>query len=375
MIRALIVGGGVGGLAAAVALERAGADPQVFERAPAIREIGAGLSLWANAIRGLERIGLAAAIDSVGVAYEVGGVRTAAGATISPAAFGELRKLLGTPVIVVHRAELLAALIAAVPPVRLHLGAACVDVRETGSGVEVFFEDGGSARGDVLIGADGLHSVVRRHLHGAAPPRYAGCTAWRAVVPFDTRGVVAGESWGDGMLFGQVPISGNRVYWYATRPADPGGRSDSPKKELLDLFGGWHAPIAALIDAAEESAILRNDIYDRPPIQQWGRGRMTLLGDAAHPMTPFLGQGACQAIEDAAALGECFAGAADPVAALRRYESRRIRRANSFVTRSRLVGQIARLRQPLLVKIRNAALRAMSPARQARQLAAMIEGE
>ena len=227
-------------------------------------------------------------------------------------------------------------------------------------------------RGDVLIGADGLNSVVRAAVHGPAPPRYAGCTAWRAVVPFDTSRVLAGETWGSGNVFGLVPISGSRVYWYAAMNVPEGGRSPRPKAELKAVFGRWHAPIGDLIEAADEGSILRNDIYDRPVLKTWGRGRLTLVGDAAHPMTPFMGQGACQALEDAVALGRCLSSGGDVVAALRDYERQRIPRANAFVTRSRLAGRIARVSNPVLAAIRNAALRRINPATQARQIARMI---
>jgi len=275
---------------------------------------------------------------------------------------------------VLHRADLLAALLSAVPSSSITFGATCTGVAQDAGGVELRFADGRAVRGDVLIGADGLHSIVRAHLHGSKAPRYAGCTAWRSVVPFDHRRSLASETWGDGHLFGQVPISGNRVYWYAAKNCPEGGRSLHPKAELRAIFGGWHDPIAALIDAADDSTILRNDIHDRPPLKTWGRGRITLVGDAAHPMTPFLGQGACQALEDAVVLGESLSNGADIAGGLREYERRRIPRANAFVVRSRLVGQMARVSNPVLVAMRNGLLKRISPTAHARQLAAMING-
>jgi 2-polyprenyl-6-methoxyphenol hydroxylase-like FAD-dependent oxidoreductase len=151
-----------------------------------------------------------------------------------------------------------------------------------------------------------------------------------------------------------------------------GGRSLHAKSELKAVFGKWHAPIGDLIDAADERAILRNDIYDRPVLKTWGRGRLTLVGDAAHPMTPFMGQGACQALEDAVALGRCLSSGGDVVSSLRDYERQRIPRANAFVTRSRLAGRIARVSNPVLAAMRNAAMRRINPAMQARQIARMI---
>ncbi len=368
----LIAGGGIAGLASALALARAGLDVQVFERAPEIKEVGAGISLWANAIRALDQLGLHDAIDAASIAYETAGLLAADGSIITSISASELQRLLGIPVVVMHRADLLAALVAAVPASQISYGAACTGVIDHGDRVELELSDGRRVRGDAVVGADGLNSVVRAAVHGPEPPRYAGCSAWRAVVPFETSRIRAGETWGNGSLFGQVPISGNRVYWYAAMNVPEGGRSLHAQSELKAVFGGWHAPIGELIDAADERSILRNDIYDRPVRKTWGRGRLTLAGDAAHPMTPFMGQGACQALEDAVVLGRCLSGGPDVVAALRDYERQRIPRANAFVTRSRLAGRVARVSNPLLAAIRNAALRRIDPAAQARQIAKMI---
>ena len=372
--RALVAGGGIAGLATAIALGRAGFQVDVFERASEIREVGAGISLWANAIRALDRLGLRPAIEACSVAYETGGLKTASGTVLSAISAAELQRLLGIAVIVLHRADLLAALRSAVSPSSITFGATCVGAAQDSDGVELRLADGRTVRGDVLVGAEGLHSSVRAHLHGSEPPRYAGCTAWRSVVPFAHQRIRASETWGDGYLFGQVPISGNRVYWYAAKHCPKGGRSPRAKPELLEIFGGWHEPIGELIEAADESTILRNDIYDRPPLKTWGKGRITLVGDAAHPMTPFLGQGACQALEDAVVLGESLSNGGDIRNGLQEYERRRIPRANAFVVRSRRVGQIARVSNPILVAMRNGLLKRVSPTLQARQIAAMING-
>jgi 2-polyprenyl-6-methoxyphenol hydroxylase-like FAD-dependent oxidoreductase len=344
----------------------------VFERAPAIEEVGAGISLWANAIEALDRLGVGDAIRAAGVPYDVGGLRAWDGTVLSSINTSELIRVFRIPVIVMHRADLRAALLGALPTGTVRLGAACTAIEAHADGVEAAFAGGARVKGDLLVGADGLESTTRTSLHGYEKPRYSGCTAWRAVVPFDTREVRATETWGHGLVFGQVPISGNRVYWYAARTQPEGQIVDRPKRELLSMFGEWHAPIAALIEAADESRILQNDVFDRPVMKRWGTGRVTLLGDAAHPMTPFLGQGACQALEDAVALGRRLRGARDVTAALRAYETERIPRANAFVTRSRIVGQIARLRNPMVVKARNALLKRVSVATQARRLAQMI---
>jgi 2-polyprenyl-6-methoxyphenol hydroxylase-like FAD-dependent oxidoreductase len=368
--RAIVVGAGIGGLAAAIALRRAGVDVRVFERAAVIREVGAGISLWGNAIAALNRLGLADDVRSASVSYRVGGLRAPDGSVLSAISDEEAR-LFDSPV-VLHRADLHEVLLSAVPTGTVHLDTACTGFSQRPAGVTVTLSGGRTEDADFLIGADGLNSVIRAGLHGHDEPRYAGCTAWRAVVDFGEP-VRATETWGRGQLFGQVPISRGRVYWYAGKRVPPGGRSANPNEELADLYKGWHAPIEALIAATPSAAILRNDLFDRPVLRRWGRERVTLLGDAAHPMTPFLGQGACQALEDAVVLGHVLSGATDLAEALRRYEAHRIPRANTFVTRSRGTGQLALLRNRILVWLRNAALRRIPRAAQARHIARMID--
>jgi 2-polyprenyl-6-methoxyphenol hydroxylase-like FAD-dependent oxidoreductase len=359
--RAIVIGAGIGGLATGIALRRAGCEVEVYERADDLRHVGAGISLWANAIRALDHLGVGAAVRSASVPYDVAGLRTWDGTVLASASTELLARRVGTPVIVVHRAELQSALLTAFGREGLHLDSTCTGFEQDPSGVSTTFSDGRRVRSDVLIGADGLHSAIRRQLHGAAPARYAGCTAWRSVVTFSAQHVRASESWGHGSVFGQVPMTGGRVYWYATRREPAGGRSASEKHELLQIFKGWHEPIEALIQAADEPTIIRNDIYDRPPITTWGAGRVTLVGDAAHPMTPFMGQGGCQALEDAVVLGRCLQQGGRVTESLRAYERVRVPRANAFVDRSWTAGRIAQLQHPLAVAARNAMFRMISP--------------
>jgi 2-polyprenyl-6-methoxyphenol hydroxylase-like FAD-dependent oxidoreductase len=266
-----------------------------------------------------------------------------------------MERRFGGGVIVLHRAELIGLLARSVGPDAIHPGHVCEGIQEDADGVTAMFAGGTLARGDALVGADGLHSVMRTWLGHKDPLCYSGYTAWRAVVPFDTSAVVAGESWGCGRRFGMLPVQGGRVYWFATSNAAEGMKGGGHREQLLALFQGWHQPIEALIRATSDSAILRNDIYDRDPLQEWGRGRVTLLGDAAHPMTPNLGQGGCQAIEDALELASSLAGASDVAAGLRRYESRRIRRTASIVLTSRRLGAIGQAASPVLCGLRDLA--------------------
>jgi 2-polyprenyl-6-methoxyphenol hydroxylase-like FAD-dependent oxidoreductase len=284
-----------------------------------------------------------------------------------------LSRELGAPTVCVHRARLQAVLLAHAGEGRVHTGRAVTGFRDDGQRVTVTLSDGSSETGDVLVGADGLRSVVRRELLGDAPLRYAGYTSWRGV----TRATellrepgLTSETWGPGARFGIVPIGGGEVYWFATRNAPAGGR-DEPGQvhaRLLEVFGPWHAPIADLIQSTPEERILRTDIHDRPPVRHWSRGRVTLLGDAAHPMTPNMGQGGCQAIEDAVVLAGCLERGASVEEALADYERRRLERANGFVSQSYKFGRMGQLESAAGRFVRDTLMRAMPASLAQRQL-------
>ena len=373
----IIIGGGIGGLATAIALRRAGFGVAVFERVATLQALGAGLTLWPNASKALGQLGLTSPLATISVPSGDSEIRTAQGQTLSRIPARELIARFGAPLIAVHRADLQRVLIDALGAENLHLDRRCVGIDEEGAVVTARFADGGVVQGKVLIGADGLHSIVRTHLFGERPPRYAGYTAWRGVTTFPPERVVPGETQGAGQRFGIVRLDGGRVYWFATANLPEGG-IDPPgqrRERLLARFAGWHRPIADVIAATDEAAILRNDIYDRDPLPRWGRGRLTLLGDAAHPMTPNLGQGACQALEDAIALGKCLRDAPDLVAGLRAYELQRRPHANRVVRLSRLFGVVSQWQHPLTCALSAAIFRATPHAIQLRQLAPIVGHE
>ena len=375
-MKVIVVGGGIGGLSASVALRRVGVEAVVFERAAELREVGAGISLWSNAMRALRGLGLEGAVRALGT-EEIGGtVRAADGAVISKISAEVLERRFGANV-VLTRPNLLAVLLAALEesgePVRL--GFECTGFGQDGAGVAATFAGGHEERGDFLVGADGLHSGIRSRLLGDGPPRYAGFTAWRGLAELGEDREHGGfEAWGRGQIFGLAGLGGGRFYWYATKNA-PEGQPDAPggrKAELLERFGGWHEPVPSVIRATGEGRILRHDVYHREPARRWGDWRVTLLGDAAHPMTPNLGQGACQAIEDAASLAECVREEEDIEAALRLYEERRRGRTALISRRSRLMSWAAQLENPLLCRLRNAAVGRMPLRLQLRQLETIL---
>jgi 2-polyprenyl-6-methoxyphenol hydroxylase-like FAD-dependent oxidoreductase len=352
----LIAGGGIGGLTLGVALRRAGFSVRVFERAASLRPVGAGITMQTNAILAFRTIGLDKEVAAAGHVMQRGAVLDSQGRTLGTMLVSEMAQELGAPMIAIHRARLQEVLQTALGPEPLTLGTKVVGFREEPGSVVARLSDGTEVSGDLLVGADGLRSTVRAQLLDDGEPRYSGYTSWRGVceVPGVAEPSSTSESWGQGLRFGIVPLGQGRTYWFATANTGVGG-VDAPDAhaELLPRFGHWHAPIRALIEQTPVASIVRTDIHDRPPVQSWARGRVALLGDAAHPMTPNMGQGGGQAVEDAVVLARCLASEPDLSAALARYQSVRVPRANSFVSRSRRLGEVGQWENPLACWVRD----------------------
>jgi 2-polyprenyl-6-methoxyphenol hydroxylase-like FAD-dependent oxidoreductase len=336
-VRALVVGGGIGGLAAGLALRRVGIDAIVLEQARRLEVVGAGIGLAANAMQALDRIGVGDAVRERGLATSRLVACKPDGSALVDIPL-EGREMLG-----VHRADLQEVLAGELGDT-LRLGVACQGFRDDGTCVTVT-AGGEELAGDVLIGADGLRSKTRVWLLDDGAPQYAGYTGWRAVAqlePEEMRGRMT-ETWGRGVRFGLIPIGGGRLYWFVSEsrhePEAPMVRAR--KAELSLHVEGWHDPIQAAVAATPEDAISGTGIYWRKPVRAWGRGRATLLGDAAHPMTPDLSQGAAQALEDAVVLAASLRDAPESVAGLRAYEAVRRKRAAQVVKRSFHAGRLA----------------------------------
>ena len=362
-MKVLIVGGGIGGLTTAIALRRAGIEAVVYERAADVRaiQLGGGIHLWHNGMRGLQQAAVAEQVEALGgrsAAVEEAEFSTAKGKTLAKWPIGELEREVRAPTIGIVRPELHRVLLDALDPDAIRLGTTCVGFNEEPDGISVLFDGGASDKGDVLIGADGMRSTVRAQLHGPEEPRFAGYASWQAFAEFDDDRAPVGlfrVIFGRGARFLHYRVGPRRVYWEGIFATEAGGQDPegARKEAVLQCFAGWREPVTAIVEATDESAIGRADIYDRAPIKTWGTGRVTLLGDAAHPMTNALGQGANQAIEDAIVLTNQLTGSGDPVEALRAYEQMRISRTSKFVRRSAFMTSLSEWQRPWAVAIRD----------------------
>lgn len=348
-VRAAIIGGGIGGLAAALALREVGVETIIIERVVSMREVGAGLSIWSNAVNALRGLGLEADVLASASVIERTLVQTPEGRLITRNEFGAISRVAGAPCICVHRAVLQKVLLDSLPPDSIRTGVRCCGFDDS----TVILESGERIKVDVLVGADGISSVIRGELHGTEAPRYAGYTCWRGMCRY--MGVLPDRSAllviGAGSQFGIWPCGAGRFYWFLTKNEAP--RTTQAKAQALAVCRNWAAPIPEIIDGTPADAIFQNDIVDRPPLRWWGRGSVTLLGDAAHASTPNLGQGACQALEDAVVLAHCLCETRPIERALRQYERIRIPRTTAIVRNSWQAGRILQLDSPSLEFLRN----------------------
>ncbi|HEX6447816.1 MAG TPA: FAD-dependent monooxygenase [Streptosporangiales bacterium] len=333
-MRAIVIGGGIGGLAAGAALGAQGWSVTLYERAPALQAVGAGISVAPNALRALDVLGVGDAVRELGPVQGEGGVRRADGRWLARSSVEQYAATIGVPV-VVRRSDLVEILRGLLPADALRLGVIVRDVRSDAATATVV-TDAGTDEADLVVCADGVNSAGRARLFPAHPgPRYSGSTAWRFVVdaPAD---YLSGETWGRGRLFGIQPLAGDAVYCYAAARAPAGEHADDEAGHLAEAFRGWHDPIPALLDRVTDAEVLRNDVYElREPLPAFHRGRVALLGDAAHAMTPNLGQGGCQALEDAVVLAHHVGDGGRPVEeALAAYTADRLPRTRAIVRES-----------------------------------------
>jgi 2-polyprenyl-6-methoxyphenol hydroxylase-like FAD-dependent oxidoreductase len=344
----LVIGAGITGLATAVALQRRGHQVTVIEERTDTSS-GAGISIWPNALAALDEIGLGDAVREAGGRVTAGALRWRDGSWLRHPAPERLVKALGEPLVVIRRSALTTVLADALAGGTLQTGLSAQEIVTTAGGVRITLSDSTTREAAAVIGADGIRSVVARHLNGALADQYVGYTAWRGVADCAIDPDVAGEVLGPGIEFGHVPLGADRTYWFATERVAEGQLS--PQGELVYLksrFRAWADPIPAVLAATDPDDVLRNDLYDREQARQWSRGPVVVVGDAAHPMRPHLGQGGCQGLEDAAVLARFVDGDDDLAAAFARFAAFRRPRVRALVRESKVVGQLVNLRPAIL---------------------------
>ena len=356
MTRVAIIGGGIGGLTAANALSRAGIEVAVYEAAAELKEIGAGVALHPNAMKVLRAIGVEGSVREVAGRSSWQVMRNwKTGRVIARTSRDQQVATFGIAGATVHRADLLDVLAGALPAGQVTLGQRCTQVRPDGDTAVARIADGGEIEADIIVGADGIHAPVRASLFGPDAPRFTGKICYRSVVPTatvrGTRPRAEGAQWlgphGTVVLY---PLRGEELINVVCHYDDASYRHESwiaecGREEVLERYAGWHESLLRLFAAAQ--TWYKWALYDRDPIPRWTRGRVTVLGDAAHPMLPYLGQGACQAIEDGAVLATALsAEASDPVIGLARYERTRRPRASRVVLTSRERGLSNHLTSP-----------------------------
>lgn len=357
----MVIGAGIGGLAAAAGLCAAGWDVTVCERAGSLEPVGVALALAPNGLRALDAIGAGDALRALAVPQELG-IRRCDGRWLMRSTSGRMvSDRFGDPVILLPRAAVIDALAARVPGGVLSLATEVTSVESGGKAAARVATTAGELDADLVVAADGIGSASRSALFPGHPGlRYAGFTTWRLLTGPVTGQVPMAESWGRGTVFGVMPLSGGRVYCYAAAPADPGARAGDELAELVRLFGRWHEPIPGLLAITRPQDVLRHDVAElAAPLPSFHRDRAALLGDAAHPMTPNLGQGACQALEDAAVISWLAAGTGpDAVTGmLARYTAARLPRTTDVVRWSRRAATMTTWASPPAVTFRNAVAR------------------
>lgn len=361
-----IAGGGIGGLTLAIAMQQKGFDVTVYENAPHLKPLGAGLGLAANAVKAFAEIGIAAEVLDAGRIIKKIRIKDERGSIILETDSEKISAKYGVVNnFTIHRADLHTILQARLKEGTIQLGRGCVDFTQDSDGVTIHFNDQTTARADYLIACDGIHSEIRKKLLPGSIPRYAGYTCWRGVVQDPLFGMnmeETTETWGAEGRFGVVPLANNRVYWFACLSSEENNAAMKAytTKELLSHFGNFHFPIPELLSRTPADKLIWNDIIDLKPIQQFAFNRVALLGDAAHATTPNMGQGACMAVEDAVVLANCIENGPSAVQAFKDYESKRIGRTTRIVNTSRTMGRIAQLENPFLIRLRNMIFR-MTP--------------
>lgn len=344
----IVIGAGIAGLATGVALRSAGNDVTVIEQRTEIAT-GAGISIWPNALAALDEIGLGDAVRRAGGRVAGGAMRWRDGRWLRRPSTQRIVDALGEPLVVVRRSVLTEILRAALPAGAVQTGLTAIDLAITDSSVAITLSDSQIREADAVVGADGVNSVVARVLNGPLASRYVGYTAWRGVAAYPLDPALAGTTMGNGTEVGHVPLGSDHTYWFVSERAPEGSSAPGGDHAYLTTkLSSWAEPIPQLIACTDPLDLLRNDLFDRVQPRHFSRGPAVLVGDAAHPMRPHLGQGGCQALEDAAILARFVELAPDLPTAFAGFGRFRRRRVRALVRESATIGRIVNMRPSLL---------------------------
>ncbi|ULQ55193.1 FAD-dependent monooxygenase [Flavihumibacter rivuli] len=371
-----IVGGGIAGLCAAIALRRIGLDPLVVEAAPAFKPIGAGLTLAANAMQALRHLGIAEQVKERGRIMNAFTIYDEKGKVIKRVNTDPHTSRYGISNFNIHRADLHEVLFSFLPKDRVLTGKRTVDLQATDGGYRLQFEDGSQLETTYLIVAEGIHSPIRSKLVPDSHLRYAGYTCWRGIADNSRLQVnETSETWGSNGRFGIVPLNNHQIYWFATKNSEPMNFTYQHYtiEQLMEHYQDYHAPIREVLSSTPANGIIWDDLYDLAPLEQYAFGHILLMGDAAHATTPNMGQGACMAIEDAVVLGECLKQHNNVAHAFNQFEKQRKERTQWVVKQSRSIGAMAQVENKLLAGCRDMVFRMMPDGMYRRQLEKVYE--
>lgn len=365
MKKIAIIGGGIGGLTTAIALQSKGfTDITVYEAAPEIRAVGAGILIASNAMTIFQRLGISEQIKSEGNILDFVSLANHHGEILSKVDFLKIIKRYGNGTVSIHRGRLQQVLLKNAGKTTVLIGKRLKNIQNTeGSKTQLSFEDSTTAEADIIIGADGIHSAVRKHLFGETPLRYSGQTCWRGIAKMQTEDPKASvEMWGThaGVRACVNQVNETEVYWYITQKHAAGMKLsvEETKPYLLNLVSEFNSPIQKAIQLTENQDILHNDLSDFKPINQWYKDNIVLVGDAAHATTPNLGQGACQAIEDALCLANCLKEGPSVSEAFSTFQNARMRKVKFVVNTSFQIGQLSNIGGEVGYRLRNFLLKA-----------------
>ncbi|MGJ3246214.1 MAG: FAD-dependent urate hydroxylase HpxO [Elainellaceae cyanobacterium] len=340
-LKAIVIGAGIGGLTTGIALKQAGYEVEIYDRVRELRPVGAGISLWSNGVKVLNRLGLGAEMAKIGGQMNRMEYRTKTGDRLNTIDLMPLVHDVGQRPYPVARRDLQTMLLNAFPG-EVHLGHRCVGVEEDEKCVTAFFENGHKAQGDLVVAADGIRSILRTYVLGREiEPKYGGYINWNGLVPAD-EDLAPKDCWviyvGEHKRASMMPVAGDRFYFFLDVPLPKGtpANPDRYKTELKEYFQGWATPVQLLIERFDSDTVARPEIHDVGPVDCFVKGRVALLGDSAHATCPDMGQGGCQAMEDALVLTQYLMTTNLGVEyALKRYSAERTERANAVVRKAR----------------------------------------